>query len=103
MDENIAHKKMMHPYLPPQVQTANVIEKETQQVDHKFVKLKSDYDQINDAATEQKIQDQITDRTDNIIDENNPFKNIGIEDIWIEDDLFKTVIIQILLTFVRIY
>ena len=45
---------MMHPYVPPQVQTANVIEKETQQVDHKFVKRKSDYDQINDAATEQK-------------------------------------------------
>ena len=103
LDENIEHKKMMHPYVPPQVQTANVIEKETQQVDHNFIKFKSDCDQINDAATEQKIQDQRTDRTDNIIDENNPFKNIGIEDIWIEDDLFKTVIIQILLTFVRIY
>ena len=89
LDENIEHKKMMHPYVPPQVQTANVIENETQQVDHKFVKLKSDSDQINDAATEEKRQDQITDLIDNIIDENNLFKNIGTEDIWIEDDLFK--------------
>ena len=89
LDENIEHKKMMHPYVPPQVQTANVIENETQQVDHKFVKLKSDSDQINDAATEEKRQDQITDLIVNIIDENNLFKNIGTEDIWIEDDLFK--------------
>ena len=84
LDENIEHKKMMHPYVPPQVQTANVIEKETQQVDHK-----SDSNQINDAATEEKRQDQITDLIDNTIDENNLFKNIGTEDIWIEDNLFK--------------
>ena len=45
---------MIHPYAPPQVQTADVIEKETQEVDDEFAKCKSDYNQINDAATEQK-------------------------------------------------
>ena len=54
LDENIEHKKMIHPYAPPQLQTADVIEKETQEVDDDFAKCKSDYDQINDAATEQK-------------------------------------------------
>lgn len=54
LDENIEHKKMIHPYAPPQVQTADVIEKETQEVDDEFAKCKSDYNQINDAATEQK-------------------------------------------------
>ena len=45
---------MIHPYAPPQVQTADVIEKETQEVDDEFAKCKSDYNQINDAATEPK-------------------------------------------------
>ena len=54
LDENIEHKKMIHPYAPPQLQTVDVIEKETQEVDDEFAKCKSDYDQINDAATEQK-------------------------------------------------
>ena len=54
LDENIEHKKMIHPYASPQLQTADVIEKETQEVDDEFAKCKSVYDQINDAATEQK-------------------------------------------------
>ena len=29
LDEPVKHKKMMHPYVPPQVQTADVIESET--------------------------------------------------------------------------
>ena len=79
---------MMHPYVPPQVQTADVIETETRQVDNEFAKLKAYWDQINDAVTEQKNQNEITDLVDDIIDESNPFQNIDTEDIWIEDDIF---------------
>lgn len=78
----------MHPYVPPQVQTADVIETETRQVDNEFAKLKAYCDQINDAVTEQKNQNEITDLVDDIIDESNPFQNIDTEDIWIEDDIF---------------
>ena len=88
MDEPVEHKKMMHPYVPPQVQTADVIETETRQVDNEFAKLKAYCDQINDAVTEQKNQNEITDLVDDIIDESNPFQNIDTEDIWIEDDIF---------------
>ena len=88
LGEQVQHKKMMHPYVPPEAQTADVIETETQQVDDEFAKLKADYDQINDASTEQKKQNEITDLVDNIIDESNPFQDIGTEDIWIEDDIF---------------
>ena len=79
---------MMHPYVPLQVETADVIETKTQHVDDKFAALKADYDQINDVATEQKKQNEISDLVDYIIDERNPFQDIGTEDIWIEDDIF---------------
>ena len=88
LDEPVEHKKMMHPYVPPKVQTADVIETETRQVDNEFAKLKAYCDQINDAVTEQKNQNEITDLVDDIIDESNPFQNIDTEDIWIEDDIF---------------
>ena len=80
LDEPVEHKKMMHPYVLPQVQTADVIESETWQVDNEFAKLKAYCDQINDAVTEQKNQNEITDLVDDI--------NIDTEDIWIEDDIF---------------
>ena len=35
-----------------------------------------------------KKQNEITDLVDDIIDESNPFQDIGTEDIWIEDDIF---------------
>ena len=89
LDEPVEHKKMMHHHVPPQVQTADEIEAETQQVDDESVRLKSDYDQNNDAATEHKKQDKITDLVDDIIDESNPFQNKATDNIWIEDDLFN--------------
>ena len=78
---------MTHPYVPPQGQTADVIENKTQQIDGKFARLKADYDQINDAATEQKKQEQITDLVDDIIAEGKPFQNLVTEDIWTDDDI----------------
>ena len=79
---------MTHPYVPPQVQTADETETETRQVDNEFAKLKADYNQINDAVTEQKKQEKITALVDDVIAEDNPFQNLGTEDIWIDDDIF---------------
>lgn len=45
-------------------------------------------DKVNSAATEQKIQADAINLIDDILNENNPFKNINTEDIWIEDNLF---------------
>ena len=87
-DPTVEHKKGMFPYVPPQVQTADEIETEVAAVDDDFTRTKAKYDQINDAATEQKKQNIITDLIDDIIDETNPYQNLGTEDIWIEDDMF---------------
>ena len=38
--------------------------------------------------TEQKLQDDAINFIDDILDEDNPFKTIDPEDIWIEDRLF---------------
>ena len=88
LDEPVEHKKMMHPYVSPKVETADVIKTKTKQVDDEFDALKADYDQINNAATEQKKQNEISDLVDYIIDESNPFQDLGTEDIWIEDNIF---------------
>ena len=86
-DENVEHKEM-HPYVPPQVQTADEIELETQLIDDNFAQLKAQYDQINDVATEQRKEKKITNLADDIIDESNPFQNLGTEAIWLEEDIF---------------
>ena len=86
-DEYVEHKKELHPYVSPQVQTAEEIEQETQLIDDDFARLKAEYDHSNDVATEQKKQKKITDLVDDFIDESNPFQNLGTEDIWIEDDI----------------
>ena len=84
-DEFLEHKKEFHPYVPPQVQKADEIEKKTRLVDHE---LKTKYDQMNDVATEQKTQERISDLVTDIIDKDNPYQHLSTEDIWIEDDMF---------------
>ena len=69
LNENVEHKKMTHPYVSPQVQTAAEIEIETRQIDDEFAKLKAEYDKVNDAAAEQKKHGEITGLVDDIIDE----------------------------------
>lgn len=78
----------MYPYVPPQVQTAEEIETETDLIDKDFIDLKTKYNEVNGVATEQKKQQQITNLVDDVIDENSPFQNLRTEDIWIEADLF---------------
>ena len=40
--------------------------------------------------TEQKFQDDAINLIDDVLDEDNPFKKIDTEDIWIEDGLFDS-------------
>lgn len=87
-DDFVKHKKELHQYVPPQVQTADEIERENQLVDEEFAQLKTEFNQINDVATEQKKQDKINDLVNDIIDKDNPYQNLRTEDIWIEDDIF---------------
>ena len=86
LNENVEHKKVTHPYVPPQDRLQLKL-KLTCEIDDEFAKLKAEYDRVNDAAAEQKKQDEITDLVDNIIDESNPFQNLNTEDIRIEDDV----------------
>ena len=72
---------------PPQIQTAEEIEKETQLVYDEFTKRKTEYDQINGVATEQKKQEKISDLVTGIIDKDNHYQNLSTEGIWIEDDM----------------
>ena len=87
LNKNFEHKKMTHPYLLPQVQTAPEIEIQTRQIDGELAKLKVEYARVNDTTAEQKKQDEITDLVDDIIDESNIFQNLNTEDIWIDDDI----------------
>ena len=87
-DPDAEHKKEMFPYVPPQVQTPKEIETETRLVDDEFTDLKTKFDEVNDVVTELKKQQKIATLIDDVIDEKNPFQNLGTEDIWIEDDLF---------------
>ena len=53
-----------------------------------FSKLKQEFDEVNRTVTEQKLQDDTINLIDNILDEDNPFKNTHTDDIWIEYGLF---------------
>ena len=54
LNKNFEHKKMTHPYLLPQVQTAPEIETQTRQIDDEFAKLKVEYGRVNNTTAEQK-------------------------------------------------
>ena len=85
--DDLEHKKR-HPYVEPQVKDAQTIEMETQTIDNEFSKLKQEFDKANNAVTEQKLQDDVINLIDNILDEDDPFKNIDADDFWMEDGLF---------------
>ena len=52
--KDLQHKKTKHPYVKPQVNDAQTIEIETQTTNCKFLKLKQEFDKVNNTATEQK-------------------------------------------------
>ena len=79
--QNLEPKKIEHTYIEPQVQDAETIETETKNKDDEF-------NEIENAATEQKQQNEIIDFIHDVIDENNPFNDTETDDIYIEDVLF---------------
>ena len=86
--EDLEHKKTRHPYVKPLVRDAQTIKMKTQTIDKEFSKLEQKFDKVNNAVTEQKLEDDAINLTENILNEDNPFKNINTEDFWIEDGLF---------------
>ena len=86
--KELEHKKKKFPHVERQVKYAQTIETETQVTNSEFSKLKQEIDKVNNAATEQKSQTNTINLTDDILGEDNPFRNIDTEDIWIEDNLF---------------
>ena len=86
--KDLEHKKKKFPHVERQVKYAQTIETETQVTNSELSKLKQEIDKVNNAATEQKSQTNTINLTDDILGEDNPFRNIDTEDIWIEDNLF---------------
>ena len=86
--KDLDHKKKKFPHVERQVKYAQTIETETQVTNSEFSKLKQEIDKVNNAATEQKSQTNTINLSDDILGEDNPFRNIDTEDIWIEDNLF---------------
>ena len=87
--KDLEHKKIEHPYVEPQVQDGETVEietkKENEEFDDRFLK----YKEIDNAATEQKKENDIINLIDDVLDESNPFNTMKTEteDIFI-DDLF---------------
>ena len=69
--EDLKHKKTRHPYVKPQV--TQTTETEPQTIDNEFSKLKQKFDKVNNAVTEQKLQNAAINLIDDILDEDNPF------------------------------
>ena len=82
------HKKIKHCYVELQNKDAQTIETKTQTIDNEFSKLKQEFDKVNNAVTKQKVSDDAINLIDNILDQDNPFKNVGTGDISIEGGLF---------------
>ena len=73
------------------VQDAETIEKETKKENNKFLDLYEKFNEVNDAATQQKKDNQVIDPVDDIKDEDNSFNGTFKEDpenVFIGDNLF---------------
>ena len=65
------------------------IEKETKKEEDEFFDIDQIYNEIDNAATEQKKQDYFIDLFDGVLDEDNTFNDaMKTEDIFIDDNLF---------------
>ena len=81
----------IHPYVELTVQDAETIEKVTEKENDKLLDLYKKVNEVNDAATQRKKDNEIVDLVDDIKDEDNPFNNIfktDPEGIFIDDNLF---------------
>ena len=89
--KDLEHKKVQHPYVEPQVQDAETIERETKNENDEFLDLYKKFNEVNDAAARQKKGNEAIDLIGNIKDEDNPFDGTfkaDLEDIFINDSLF---------------
>ena len=89
--KGLEHKKAEHPHVELQVQDADKIEKETKKENDEFLDLYKKFNEVNEAATQQKKDNEVIDLIDDIKDEGNPFNDTvkaDGEDIFIEDNLF---------------
>ena len=77
--KDLEHKKTKHPYVEPQVKDAQTIEPELDTTNSDFSKLKQEFDKDNNVTTEQKSQTDAINLIDDILDEDNPFRNIDTE------------------------
>ena len=59
--EDLEHKEIEYPYIEPQVQDVETIEKETKKEDDEFFDLDQKYSVTDNAGTEQKKQDYFID------------------------------------------
>ena len=81
----------IHPYVELTAQDAETIKKVTEKENDKLLDLYKKFNEVNDAATQRKKDNEIIDLVDDIKDEDNPFNNIfktDPEGIFIDDNLF---------------
>ena len=74
-------------YNEPTVETADEIETKQKLIDEDFIDLQTKFDQVNDAAAEQKKEKKIEDLIDSVIDDKKPFRTF--DDFWWEDKMFS--------------
>ena len=89
--KDLEHKKVKNPYVELTIQDAETIEKETKKENDKFLDPYKKFNEVNDAATQQKKDNEVTYLIDDIKGEDNPVNNTfktDPEDIFINDNLF---------------
>ena len=89
--KELEHKKVEYPYIEPTIQDAETIEKETKKENDKYLDLYKKFNEVNDAATQQKKDIEVTYLIDDIKGADNPVNNTfktDPEDIFINDNLF---------------
>ena len=65
-DYYLEHKKVEHPYVELTIQDAETIEKETKKENDKFLDPYKKFNEVNDAATQQKKDNEVTYLIDDI-------------------------------------
>ena len=84
---DVDHKKTMHPYVEPTVQTADEIDKTQEIIDTDFIDLKTLYNKPGDVAAKQKKEKKIETIIDDVLNDKNPFYTF--DDFWSEEDVFS--------------
>ena len=65
--KTLEHKKVEHPYVEPQVQDAETIKIETKKEEDEFFDLEQKFNATDNAATEQKRQNDLINLVDDVL------------------------------------